>query len=160
MNEHELAEALVGVAFLEGLPAEQFRSLAAIARHVELPLGDLIFREGDESGQVFLVISGRVSLEICAAGIGCRRILTVGEVELLGWSPLVGNSRLTATARTLAPTRLIAFDARQLLALCEAEPRLGYEFMKRIAAALAARLSATRMQMLDVYGAESPTLPR
>jgi CRP/FNR family cyclic AMP-dependent transcriptional regulator len=33
------------------------------------------------------------------------------------------------------------------------DPRLGYELLKRVAAIMAERLHATRLQMLDVYGA-------
>jgi CRP-like cAMP-binding protein len=69
-----------------------------------------------------------VSLEICAPGVGCRRILTVAAGELLGWSPVLGQEYMTASARALTPTKVVAADAREILAICDQNPRFGYEF--------------------------------
>jgi CRP-like cAMP-binding protein len=65
---------------------------------------------------------------------------------------------MTATARALAPTRLVALDASQVLALCHHDPAFGFTLMRRTAQALAARLSATRLQLLDVYRQELPVV--
>jgi CRP-like cAMP-binding protein len=141
---------------VEGLDDEHLRQLAGIAQPVDFPAGAVVFREGDPAADVDLVVDGSVSLEVCAAGVGCRRILTVGEGELLGWSPVLEQARLSATARTLQPTRAVKFSGKQLLALCEHDPRFGFEFMRRAALALAHRLNATRMQLLNVYGETMP----
>lgn len=63
---------------------------------------------------------------------------------------------MTATARSLTKSQAIAMRGPQVLALCEQNPQLGYEFMKRAARALAKRLNATRLQLLDVYGTQLP----
>jgi len=149
-------EALEQLQVLEGIGAEHLKKLADIADYVDLPAGATIFREGDPATDVYLIVEGSVLLEICAPGVGCRRILTVGDGELLGWSPVLENERLTATARTLVETRAVKINGRQILAQCEHDPRFGYEFMKRAALALAKRLSATRLQLLNVYGDEMP----
>jgi hypothetical protein len=47
----------------------------------------------------------------------------------------------------------LALDGKCLREKCDQDPRLGYELLKRIAATIAERLHATRLQMLDVYGA-------
>ena len=65
--------------------------------------------------------------------------------------------RLTATARAISDAQTIAFSGPQILAICEQNPRFGYEFMKRAALALAKRLNATRLQLLDVFGTQMPT---
>ena len=82
--------------------------------------------------------------------------MTVGPGELLGWSPLLEQTRLTASARTMTPVEAIELQGGQLLALCHHDPRFGYVFMRRAALALAKRLNATRMQLLDVFGADMP----
>ena len=113
--------------------------------------GAIVFREGQKETRFYLIVNGRVSLEFCTPGLGCKRLQTVGAGELLGWSPILGLSEMTATARVLEPTTLLVIDARQLVTLCEHNPRFGYEFMRRTALALSQRLSATRLQLLDVY---------
>ncbi len=106
----------------------------------------------------YLLLEGTVSLEICAPAVGCKRILTIESGELLGLSPALGEPRMAATARALTDVLAVGLNAAGCLALCEAEPRFGYELMKRTALALAKRLSATRLQLLNVYGDEMPTV--
>jgi CRP-like cAMP-binding protein len=149
-------DALRGMGVLEGIGEAQLIKLASIAECTEFPKGAMIFREGDPATDVYLVAEGSVSLEICAPSVGCRRILTVGDGELLGWSPALEQAKLTATARAQTPIRAVKINGRQLLTLCEHDPRFGYEFMRRAALALAKRLSATRLQLVNVYGEEMP----
>jgi len=156
MNDTSLIEVLRNVGFLHGIADEHLEKIASVAEMLEFEDDKVIFHEGEPAEQAYFITCGNVSVEICAPGIGCRRILTVGPGELLGWSPVLEQSRLTATARTLAPTQAIRVSASQLLTLCEHNPRFGLEFMRRTALALAKRLRAARLQLLDVYGAESP----
>lgn len=142
--------------FLDEIDDLHLQQLATIARSMNFPADTIIFREGQAATDIYLVVTGNVALDICAAGVGCRRILTVGAGELLGWSPLLTQDRLTATARTLTDTQALALGGAQILALCEQDPKFGYEFMKRAALAIAKRLSATRLQLLNVYGEQMP----
>lgn len=155
----DIASELRGLHVLQEMPEELLRELASIARRESFPSGSVIFRQGDPAQTIFLVMEGSVSLEICAPGVGCRRILTIAPGELLGWSPVLEHEKLTATARALSATRTIALDGRQVLALCEHNPRFGYEFMKRAALALARRLNATRLQLLDIFGSQMARAP-
>jgi CRP-like cAMP-binding protein len=84
-------------------------------------------------------------------GRGPTQFQTIGSGELLGWTPLLGPGPMTATARALTPTQLVVINAAQVLALCTHDPKFGYELLRRTARALARRLAATRLQLLDVY---------
>ncbi|MCA9155961.1 MAG: cyclic nucleotide-binding domain-containing protein [Planctomycetales bacterium] len=153
-----LASQLRNSGFLGDLPDELLDALAGIGQARVFPDGAIIFRQGDPATQLYLVVDGQVALEICAAAVGCKRVLTVGAGELLGWSPVLEQGRLTATARALRAVKAIEFDGAKLLEVCERNPRLGYEFMRRVALALAKRLSATRLQLVDVYGSQMPAV--
>ena len=157
MTQTNITETLRGIQFLRDLPEEQIDQLADVASVVQFPAGTVIFRQGEAASTLYLVVEGNVSLEVCAPGVGCKRILTVGAGELLGWSPVLEYGRLTATARAISDAQIIAFSGPQILAICEQNPRFGYEFMKRAALALAKRLNATRLQLLDVFGTQMPT---
>jgi CRP-like cAMP-binding protein len=153
---NNLIETLRGIDLLKGISEEEFLQIESISDEVEFAEGDVIFRENTPAENLYLMIEGNVSLEICAPSVGCRRILSVGKGELLGWSPVLENERYTATARALTPVRAVRMNGRQILTLCENDPRLGYHFMQRAALALSKRLSATRLQLLNVYGTEMP----
>ena len=65
---------------------------------------------------------------------------------------------MTATARAMTDVQTVALDARAVLEVCDVDPRFGFQFMRRIAASLAARLKSTRLQLLDVFGSEIPAI--
>ncbi len=159
MTESDLVPVLQSIPFLQALPEGSLAKLARISRIHDFPAGEIIFRQGDPAEIIYLVIEGTVALEICAPAVGCKRILTVGDGELLGWSPVLEQERLTATARTLTETKAVAISGRQIVSLCASDTEFGYEFMRRAALALATRLNATRMQLVDVYGSQMPVAP-
>jgi CRP/FNR family cyclic AMP-dependent transcriptional regulator len=158
MSIPDVVEALRGVQFLHDVDEEQLLSIAAIAALEEYPSGFVLFRAGQPHQNVYLVVRGIVALEVRVASQVIKRLQTVGEGELLGWSPMLGRSEMTATARTLKPTQVVAIDAPQLVAFCEHDPMFGFEIMRRTARALARRLNATHLQLLDVYSHEMPAV--
>lgn len=156
MNATAVVDRLRQIHFLADVDQSYLEQIAAAGRIVHYPPGRVIFREGQALGAIYLIIAGHVSLELCAASIGCKRIMTLCAGDLLGISPLLEQTRATATARTTADCELIEIQAGQILTLCEHDPRFGYEFMRRVALAISKRLNATRLQMIDVYGEQLP----
>lgn len=155
MDKQQLMNILREVSFLQDVDEEDLEKLADITQFVSYDEHEVVFRDGDPAENVYIVATGGVSLEICAPGRGCRRILTMGPGDLVGWSAVLRQSRLTATARAMHLTGLVRIHAGLLHALCDHDANFGYEIMRRTALALAKRLSATRMQLLDLYGEES-----
>jgi CRP-like cAMP-binding protein len=156
MASHPIVETLRFLRFLHDVSEEHLDRLAGVATVRDFKSGAVVFREGDRATCVYLVVAGKVSLEICAPSVGCKRILTTGPGEVLAWSALLDDARLTATARTMEDSQLVELDAHRLLALFDENPQLGYDFTRRTMHAITKRLSATRMQLLDVYGSDLP----
>jgi CRP-like cAMP-binding protein len=156
MKQNELVQTLQEIRFLHDISNVHLAELASVAAVRDFERQQVVFREGDAAAHVYLVVSGNVSLEICASSIGCKRILTAGPGELLGWSALLDDARLTATARTTEASRLVELDAARLLSICQQNLEFGFEIMRRTLLAVTKRLNATRMQLLDVYGSQLP----
>ena len=150
MDAKTLTEALRGHAFLEGLKSSHLQKVADMALEVSFGRDQIIFREGDECGLFYIVLSGKVALEISAPG-HIVRIQTVGEGDELGWSSLLGEDRKHFRARTLEPVRALAFDGMRMRQTCEQDPQFGYNLMLRMLKVVAHRLQATRLQLLDMY---------
>jgi CRP/FNR family cyclic AMP-dependent transcriptional regulator len=149
-SQTEILEALRSLAFLRGMPDDHLRSLTRLAKQVEFPAGTVIFNECEPATHCYVIVEGSVLMEICGTE-KCTTILTVGPGELLGWSTILGASRLTVTARCLEPTRAIELLGADVTAECEADPILGYQLMKCVARTLSGRLTATRLQLLDLF---------
>jgi CRP-like cAMP-binding protein len=152
MTDHVTPAFLKTLAFFAPATDEELQLLVPAAQVEQYPAGATIFREGDHLSHVFIVTSGTVALEVTGRDHQAHKVQTVSTGELLGWSPVLGPGPMTATARAATQVRLIALDAGVLLKLCTADPRFGYHFMRRTAAAIAARLNATRLQLLDGAG--------
>lgn len=157
MSNVELREAIRGVDCFQGIHEDDLEQVAKMGHAMDLAANETVFREGDPAVSSYVVVSGTLSLEVCAPGVGCRRISTIRDQEFLGWSPVLDNFHLTVTARTVTATQLIEFPKDELLALCDRSPHFGYVFMRGVAQTLARRLSAARMQLLDLFGDEAET---
>ncbi len=135
-----------------GLDGDQIDFIAGCGWNVHFNAGDTIFKFGEPADRFFVLRGGTVSIEIRLAGGPARRIETLGEGEVLGWSWLFPPYTWQFDARAMSDVRATAFDGSCLRDKCEHDPELGYELMKRFAGIVTTRLQATRLQLLDLYG--------
>ncbi len=136
--------------FTFGMGGPAIEKLASLARNVGFARNEVIFREGDDIHDFFLVVSGRVALEIVSEGVA-HRVHTLSAGDELGWSAVLMGQGKYFQARALEQVGALAFDGGELLALCESEPAFGFKLMHRLLAVVAERLQATRLQLLDTY---------
>ncbi len=114
--------------------------------------GAHILREGDEADSFYLIRHGTVALEIHMPGRAPLVIETLDDGEVLGWSWLLPPYRVRFDARAVGLVRTLSIDGKCLRAKCEQDCALGYEFYKHFLPVVAERLTAARLQMLDMYG--------
>ena len=152
METTSIVETLQTMEFVHGLESQQLEKLATMATEVAFPEGETIFQEGTLSDKVYLIWEGQVAIGMHVPGRGRMPILTLGPGHLVGWSPLFGQERYTATARTLKPTLALAFNADQLRHVCQTDHELGCFLGWRVAKVVADRLKSTRLQLLDIFG--------
>lgn len=138
--------------FTAELPSAMLDALANLASLRQFAAGATLFHEGARHEALYLLCRGRVALEMGAAGRGAVRILSLGPGDVIGWSALLGDGPMTASAVALEPCEVLAIPGGELLALCEADHDAGYALMRQMATALSRRLLATRLQLLDLFG--------
>jgi CRP-like cAMP-binding protein len=110
----------------------------------------VIFREGDECHEFYLIGSGLVALEIEAPDL-VLRVQTLSAGDELGWSALLMGKGKYFQARALERVDALALDGGELLAACKRDPQFGYAFMHRLLGVVAERLQATRLQLIDMH---------
>lgn len=150
---HTLEPVLREHPFFSGFAEEHIRLVAGCTRNRRFGTDEYLFREGEPANEFFLIRHGKVALELMAPGHPPIVIATLGEGEIVGASWLVPPYRWTFDARALEVTRVLSIDAACLRQKCETDHHLGYEMMKRFLPIFVTRLHATRLQILDVYGA-------
>lgn len=155
VNRPVSIDALRGLQFLQALPPAVLDRIAGLATVRTYAAGQYLFREGAGHGELLIIASGHVALEVRVPTRGDVRILSLGPGDMIAWSALLGDGRMTTSAVAVDDAEVIAIRAVDALALCEADPAFGYCLMQRVADALANRLVATRLQLLDLYGVGS-----
>jgi len=136
--------------FVAGLPHALIEELAPLAREVRFEPEQVIFREGEECSDFYLVLAGRVALEMLSGGAALR-VQTVTGGDEFGWSAVLSGRGKHFQARALDRVETLAFDGRAVMALCREDCALGFEFMYRLLGVVSDRLQATRLQLLDHY---------
>ena len=149
MRETHLA-ALRHHPFVLEFEARHIERLAALARDVRFDRNHVIFREGDECSEFYLIVNGLVALEIAAPG-HTFRVQTLFAGDELGWSALLMGSGKHFQARVLERVDALAFEGTDLLAACREDGAFGFALMQRLLGVVAERLQATRLQLLDTY---------
>ena len=124
--------------------------LAALAKDIRFDRNHIIFREGDECSEFYLIVTGLVALEIAAPG-HTFRVQTLFAGDELGWSALLMGSGKHFQARALDRVDALAFEGEELLAACREDTHFGFMLMQRLLGVVAERLQATRLQLLDMY---------
>lgn len=155
MKIESLERVLREHALTQGLDEAQVRFITGCAKNTRFSAGEYLFHEGDPSNELYLVRSGRISLEIDVPPRGVVEIETVGAGDVFGASAMCPPFRWHVDARATETTLAIELDGQCLRNKCEADPALGYALMQRLLSDLARRLVRARLQQLDLYRSEA-----
>lgn len=136
MNDDALSlhRMLLKVPLFEGIGAAALGRLAAGANQVNAPGKTVIFKCGDASRGLFVVVSGQVKLALQGAQGGEQVVELVSPGGVFGEIAIL-NGRHLLTAETLADTRLVHFAKAVVLVELERTP----EFTRGIVGILSRR---------------------
>lgn len=148
----DLIEILQAIPWFQSLSDEHFSKMAEITEVKQLAKDEVLFKQGDTEKFLYVLVEGRVGVDIYSPVQGYIRIYTAEPMDVVGWSsatPVVRQR--TASAKAVLDSRLVAIDATKLTQLCEEDHHLGYIVMRRLANVVAARLMICRLHTLDLY---------
>ena len=136
--------------FCKAFWPDHLARLAAMASEACFHPGELIFHEGDHSSLLYLLVSGRVALEVVDPGRPVR-VGTLHSGEVLGWSSLTSSDDKQFQARALEEVHALAFDGTRLRHACEEDCGFGFVLTRAALAVTAERLHTIRTDLLEVY---------
>jgi CRP/FNR family cyclic AMP-dependent transcriptional regulator len=151
-TKQELVSALQVVPWFQELSEDHFTKILGISHLCEVKKDQILFSEGEKEDYLYIVLEGRLAIDIYSPIRGKIRLFTAEPLEVVGWSAVTPVIRQrTASIQAVLDSRLIALDAQKLRLLCDEDCSLGYIIMKRLANLIAARLMITRLQLLDMF---------
>jgi len=135
-----------------------FRSMKSLQKDKVLELGEketipsdtVIFSEGDEAHELYIVEKGRVAIKATLRGGKWAPVCAVSPGEVFGWSCLVPPYKFTASATSLEETVVTSFKASDLRELFTQEPGIGYYMMNNVAELITSRLKNVRLELLGI----------
>jgi len=142
-----------GGAFLDKFSPHVQEKLISLAKPFRFKAGQSIIGPGDASEYLYIVKSGRVAVEIYVPPKGRCRIRTGGAGEMLCWSALVEPRLSTAAVLALEDTEALGIKSEVLIDQCGNDHELGFELYRALTEVIANRLTATRLQLVNVYAA-------
>src|SRR5215208_1976989 len=135
-----LLETLSRQPLVAELPAEDRELLAGLAAFAMLPAGALLTEEGAAVSKLWILIDGRVSVEV-GRGAARTSIAVLGPGALLGEASYLSGRPASASVTLITESRLIEVAHAHLRAACEERPRFGLRFERLLVATFAERLS-------------------
>ncbi len=132
-----IAEAVRELSLFAGLEEEQINRLAGACSLKTFEAGDIVFRAGDQGGEMYLILRGEIG--IVAPGVGST-IGTVRQGECLGEISLLTGAAHSATATALVDVEMAALDHRDLGELIRLRPDIGLHIYRNLAAGLGEKL--------------------
>jgi CRP-like cAMP-binding protein len=131
---------LRGLQLFRGLERTELEEVVALAHERRVPAGEVIFREGEEGNEMFVLLRGGVGLEKSAEEEGSWKVAQVGEGAVFGEMALLTNEPRSLTAIALSDAVLMSI-ARGDFERVVAETRaIAIKLLRNLATVVAYRL--------------------
>src|SRR5688572_25547836 len=98
------------------LPADALAAVADMMQPKQLADGEVLFRKGDPSGSMYVIVSGVVQVVLEDTHSGELQVLRqLGAGAALGDMSLIEQEPRSATVIAISPTKLMMLDSRDFL---------------------------------------------
>ena len=114
--------------------ADTLRRIAAIATRRHLPAPAVLFRRGDTPDGVYVLLAGKLALDVGAGGEADSAVIeVVRPMSLLGLPPVLLRRPSLMTARALEVSEVLCLAAAPFRDRLEADARLGLVMLASLA---------------------------
>lgn len=139
---------LMATELFKGLSGDQIALVARACREGSCKAGEIIFDEGAEGDDLFVLSEGRVSIEIkMIRDTTSEKIHQVKDHEIFGEFALIDGHKRSARTKALDNLDMIIVDCKMLRMLMEENHDLGYAIMGNLARILARKVRDTNLSL-------------
>lgn len=145
-------EILRRSAMFHEVDADDVQVLARQFSRLDLPRGEVLFREGDPGDSLYVVLSGKIKLGRSSPGGRETLAAVLGPADQFGELSVFDPGPRTATATAVTDTRLARLPASALHDWIRDRPVIGIQLIR----VLAHRLRRTNSLLTDINFVDVP----
>jgi CRP/FNR family cyclic AMP-dependent transcriptional regulator len=146
---HSAAEMLHSPPALLGLSAVEARAVISAMQLYDIPKGATLLAELEQhdTGHMFLILSGEVSVEVDHAGPAPVPISVLGAGSLIGEMALLDGQPRSTHCTALSPVQAAGLSRAGLDVLIGSQPRVAARLLAEVGSVVSSRLRALSDQL-------------
>ncbi|HNY18301.1 MAG TPA: cyclic nucleotide-binding domain-containing protein, partial [Treponemataceae bacterium] len=142
LSQHETL--LKSISIFADLSSEELAIAVSRMRERTERKGSILFREGDESKELFIILEGRVAITVKPSGSESEiQLADMGSGTFFGEMSLVEDLPRSATCRITEKSLLLTLDHAGLSDLMEGHSAIAEKILYRMLTTTASRLHNT-----------------
>jgi diguanylate cyclase (GGDEF)-like protein len=145
-----LNELLSRIEIFQDLREKELSILKNRMERKEFPKGTIIFQEGDEGKEMYIVLSGSIGISVRLPDSTELPLAQIQAGNFFGEMSIIEQAPRSATCRTLEDSVLLTLGASSFYELLEQHPRVALKIMKRMVGILTRRLTTTGSLLSDM----------
>jgi CRP/FNR family transcriptional regulator, cyclic AMP receptor protein len=127
-NQDTKVQALKRAPLFEGLSRKELGELARVSEDLEVPVGDVLCREGDIGREFFVIVDGETQVTANGKDLGAR-----GSGDFIGEIALLEDTKRTATVTAKTPLRVFVLTREDFRSLVRENPSVERKVMQALA---------------------------
>ena len=146
------SEILKRCPFVRELNNEQLNIMADMCYPEVFEAGECICQQGRTQEKIYLIEDGLVGIYLELGPMNQRQLQSASNFEVVGWSAMLPPYRCSATVKAIETTKLLTFNGKELVNLCETHPEIGCKVHRGLASLISVRLHHAFTQLTGVTG--------
>lgn len=140
MSDAVTLELLTQVDIFQGVSASVLTELLNTAETLEVEAGDVLFREGEPGGAMYLVASGAIELTQSVKAQTEQRLALLDRGQIFGELSIFDDLPRSATAQAFVKSTVLRFPGANFHRLLDSEQALAPQLLRNLVKKLSLRL--------------------
>lgn len=149
ISDKKSTSGLKGSSLFSYFSVEELEMVASMVKTKQFKKGELIFREGEEGEELFLVEEGKVAISKPVKGNLEQVLAHLGPGDHFGEMAILEKIPRTASASAEENCLLLVVSENDLLHMMEEHPKAAAKIMFNLLRTFNARLKATNEQVRE-----------
>ena len=146
----EKIEVLKRCPFVRELTDDQLKIMADMCQKETFEVGELLTKQGRTAEKIYLIEEGLVGIYLQLGPMSERLLQSASNFEVVSWASMLPPYRARATAKAIETTKVLSFNAKDLVELCDKNPEIGNKVHRGLASLIALRLYHAFNQLMGV----------